>query len=68
MRDANKQDFSHALFWVQIHKVPIMCMNKETVIILGESIGNVREVQTDSSGECIGNLSDRGFRLILRSH
>lgn len=56
MGDASKQEFSHALFWVQIHKVPIMCMNKETVITLGESIGSVKEVETDSSGEWIGKF------------
>lgn len=56
MGGARKQDFSQVEFWVQIHKVPIMCMNNETVIALGESIGRVKEVETDSSGECIGKF------------
>lgn len=33
--DVKKQDFSHASFWVQLHKVPIMCMEKDTAAELG---------------------------------
>lgn len=33
-----------------------MCMNKETIIALQVPIGRVKEVEADSSGECIGKF------------
>lgn len=33
-----------------------MCMEKETAAELGSTIGRVEEVETDSSGECIGKF------------
>ncbi|KAL9423295.1 hypothetical protein AB3S75_035396 [Citrus x aurantiifolia] len=54
--DVKKQDFSHASFWVQLHDVPIMCMEKETATELGGAIGKLEEVETDSSGGCIGKF------------
>ncbi|KAL9408628.1 hypothetical protein AB3S75_047079 [Citrus x aurantiifolia] len=54
--DIKKQDFSRVSFWVQLHEVPLMCMEKETAAELGAAIGKVEEVETDSSGECIGKF------------
>lgn len=54
--DIKKQDFSHVSFWVQIHDVSIMCMTKEMATELGEVIGKVEEVETDATGECIGQF------------
>lgn len=42
--DVIRQAFTHASFWVQILNVPIMCMDKETIVELGEAIGTVEEV------------------------
>lgn len=28
--DTNKLEFSRVTFWIQIHNIPILCMNKET--------------------------------------
>ncbi|KAH9754526.1 hypothetical protein KPL71_015466 [Citrus sinensis] len=52
--NVNEQTFTHASFWVQIHNVPIMCMQKCAVQKLGEKIGEVKEIETDEDGECIG--------------
>ncbi|KAL9416919.1 hypothetical protein AB3S75_039994 [Citrus x aurantiifolia] len=55
--EVTKQSFSHASFWVQIHNVPIMCMNKETIREFGREIGKVEEVGTNADGECIGKYA-----------
>ncbi|KAL9408562.1 hypothetical protein AB3S75_047020 [Citrus x aurantiifolia] len=52
--NVNEQTFTHASFRVQIHNVPIMCMHKCAVQKLGETIGEVEEIETDKDGECIG--------------
>lgn len=39
--DIKMQDFSHLSFWVQIHNVLIMSMEKGTTIELRGTIGNV---------------------------
>ncbi|XP_006485824.1 uncharacterized protein LOC102613298 [Citrus sinensis] len=54
--DVKKQDFTHALFWVQIHNIPIMCMDKEIIQEIGGRIGKVQEVETDDAGECMGSF------------
>ncbi|KAL9446099.1 hypothetical protein AB3S75_013884 [Citrus x aurantiifolia] len=55
--EVTKQSFSHAPFWVQIHNVPIMCMNEETIREFGKEIGKVEEVGTNAEGECIGKYA-----------
>ena len=57
LSEVTKQSFSHASFWVQIHNVPIMCMNEETIREFGKEIGKVEEVGTDAAGECIGEYA-----------
>lgn len=49
--NVKKQDFTHASFWVHIHNLLIMCMDKEIIQEIGGRIGEVQEVET---GECIG--------------
>ncbi|KAH9650909.1 CCHC-type domain-containing protein [Citrus sinensis] len=55
--DIKNQSFTHVTFWVQIHNIPIMCMNKEAIQKLGEKIGIVKEVETDDAGECFGQFA-----------
>lgn len=55
--DINDQTFTHSTFWVQIHNIPILCMNKEAIQKLGGKIGEVLEVETDEAGECIGQFA-----------
>ena len=55
--EVTKQSFSHASFWVQIHNVPIMCMNEKTIREFGKEIGKVEEVGTNAEGECIGKYA-----------
>ncbi|KAH9698768.1 DUF4283 domain-containing protein [Citrus sinensis] len=55
--DIKNQSLTHTTFWVQIHNIPIMCMNKEAIQKLGEKIATVKEVETDEAGECIGQFA-----------
>lgn len=54
--ELTKHSFSHVSFSVQIHNVPIMCMNEETIRDFGNEIGKVEEVGTNAAGECIGKV------------
>lgn len=55
--DIKKQSFTHTSFWVQIHNLPIMCMVRETIKMLGERIGIVEDIEADEAGECIGQFA-----------
>ncbi|KAL9444024.1 hypothetical protein AB3S75_017241 [Citrus x aurantiifolia] len=55
--DIKEQSFTHTSFWVQIHNIPIMCMVREIIQKLGEKIGEVEEIKTDATGECIGQFA-----------
>ncbi|KAH9802979.1 hypothetical protein KPL71_001599 [Citrus sinensis] len=52
-----QQNFTHTLFWVQLHNAPIMCMDKDIMREIGEKIGKVEEVETDETGECLGSFA-----------
>ena len=54
--DVKKQAFTHTSFWVQLHNVPLMCMDKYAIQKLGSLIGKVEEVDTDKGGECVGPI------------
>ena len=56
MGDVKKQSFTHTSFWVQLHNVPLMCMDKYAIQKLGSLIGKVEEVDTDEGGECVGPI------------
>ena len=45
--DKKKQAFTHTSFWVQIHNMPLMCMDKESVQEIWGKIGKVEEVETN---------------------
>ncbi|TXG54000.1 hypothetical protein EZV62_019256 [Acer yangbiense] len=47
--------FDRAELWVQIHDIPIMCMNRRTARWLAEQIGGVIEIPSDSR-ECWGQF------------
>ena len=44
--------FNLAEFWVQIHKIPMLCMSHSWGFELGKSIGTVRDVDLNASGDC----------------
>ncbi|TXG63385.1 hypothetical protein EZV62_010379 [Acer yangbiense] len=47
--------FNKAEFWIQIHDIPISCMNRRTAKWLTEQIGEVVEIPTESR-ECRGKF------------
>ncbi|KAK2647431.1 hypothetical protein Ddye_014920 [Dipteronia dyeriana] len=48
--------FNSVEFWVQISNIPILCMTKEIGCFLGSIIGDVRDVDTCPSGDCLGKF------------
>ncbi|KAK3226704.1 hypothetical protein Dsin_006566 [Dipteronia sinensis] len=52
--DIAKMQFNCVEFWIQIHKAPLMCMNKEMVIFLGKQIGVLKAIDLGESGDCWG--------------
>lgn len=54
--DIKKQSFLNTLFWVQLHNVLHICMEKYVIEKLGSLIEKVEEVHTDEMGECIGPI------------
>ncbi|TXG54199.1 hypothetical protein EZV62_019455 [Acer yangbiense] len=47
--------FNKADFWIQIHEIPIMCMNRRIAKWLAEQIGEVVEIPSESR-ECWGRF------------
>lgn len=66
--DIKNQSFTHTTFWVQIHNIPIMCMNKEAIQKLREKIGTIKEVETDEVGNVLGSLRESESPLTFHSH
>ena len=55
--EVTKQSFTYTSFWVQIHNVPIACMEKDFLQDFGGKIRIVEEVETDDNGDCIGEFA-----------
>jgi hypothetical protein len=47
-----QMDFSKALFWIQVHEMPLTYMNREAGLRIGQSIGIVDDV--DVTGDGVG--------------
>jgi hypothetical protein len=62
-----QMDFNSTLFWVQVHDMPLTCMNREVGARIGASLGKVDEV--DVTGDGVAGDSVRGSvsTLILQS-
>ena len=46
--------FDYATFWIQLHNLPIMRMNKTNVEAIGRTLGRVEQVDTSSNAKCCG--------------
>ncbi|TXG70623.1 hypothetical protein EZV62_005558 [Acer yangbiense] len=53
-RDIQDMSFNRVAFWVQIHRVPLICMTSEIGRALGNMIGEVKEIDDGGSGDCVG--------------
>ncbi|KAL5773786.1 hypothetical protein ACOSQ2_013710 [Xanthoceras sorbifolium] len=45
--------FNEVEFWVQVHNIPIVCMNRETGLFIGKQIGVLREIDLGTTGDCL---------------
>ncbi|KAL5862027.1 hypothetical protein ACOSQ4_003323 [Xanthoceras sorbifolium] len=46
--------FNEAEFWIQVHNIPIVCMNRETGSFIGKKIEALREIDLEATGDCLG--------------
>ncbi|XP_041025325.1 uncharacterized protein LOC121265703 [Juglans microcarpa x Juglans regia] len=46
----NEWKFDSEWFWIQIHNLPMFCMTKEKGRVIGESLGNLIDVDVPSDG------------------
>ncbi|TXG73559.1 hypothetical protein EZV62_002138 [Acer yangbiense] len=61
----SKLEFNKTEFWIQIHDIPIMCMNRRTARWLAEQIGVVIEILAESR-ECWDNGYGTEIRKTFR--
>ncbi|KAK2636108.1 hypothetical protein Ddye_030900 [Dipteronia dyeriana] len=54
--DISCMKFNRVEFWVQIHNVPLLCMNKEIGMFLGGMIGEVTDIDVGPLGYCMGKF------------
>ncbi|KAK2656459.1 hypothetical protein Ddye_009511 [Dipteronia dyeriana] len=54
--DIGSMDFSKCEFWVQIHRVPLLCKTKDIGWFLGNSVGVVSDVDVGINGDCSGKF------------
>jgi hypothetical protein len=59
----SKMDFTWSPFWIQVHDVPLLCMTKGVATRIGESRGQVEDV--DIAGEGVGWGRCLHIRVIL---
>ena len=48
------QNFDTISFWIQIHDLPLSCMNKNNTVAIGNTLGEVEQVDASLSGDCRG--------------
>jgi hypothetical protein len=42
--------FTHSPFWIQVHNMPLICMNKAVGTEIGESLGVLEDVDVAGNG------------------
>ncbi|KAI9160668.1 hypothetical protein LWI28_010483 [Acer negundo] len=47
--DITNLEFNKVEFWIQIHKIPPLCMSEEIGLFLGKLIGDVKEVDLETT-------------------
>ncbi|KAK3219986.1 hypothetical protein Dsin_013956 [Dipteronia sinensis] len=52
--DIENMNFSRNEFWVQIHRVPLLCMTTEIGWFLWNLVGDVSDVDAGINGDCSG--------------
>lgn len=62
----SQMEFSFSPFWVQVHEMPLVCMNKTVGIKIGESMGVVEDV--DVAGDGAGWGRCLRIRVIINLH
>lgn len=45
-----KMDFSNEIFWIQMHNLPLACINEFMGNLIGNNIGSIKECDVDADG------------------
>ena len=51
----NDANFDTASFWIQIHNLPLSCMNKNNVVAIGNTLDEVEQADASPSRDCRGH-------------
>lgn len=62
----NSVSIDHALFWIQVHNVPLCCMTKSVGEAIGSHLGECIMVDSDEEGLCFGKFMRVRVRLDIR--
>lgn len=46
----SKMAFTHSLFWIQVHDMPLLCMTKGIGARIEESLGKLEDVDVAENG------------------
>jgi hypothetical protein len=61
----SQMEFAHSPFWVQVHDMPLICMNRTVGTKIGESLGDVEDVDVAGDGSGWGRCLRLRVRLNL---
>jgi hypothetical protein len=62
----SQMEFSHSPFWVQVHDMPLICMNRTVGSMIGESLGEVVDVDVAGDGSGWGRCLRIRVRINLQ--
>jgi hypothetical protein len=46
----HRMDFSKVAFWIQMHHLPLPCMNREVGLLIGNMVGSVEDIDVVVDG------------------
>ncbi|KAL5735075.1 hypothetical protein ACOSP7_032936 [Xanthoceras sorbifolium] len=50
----SRMQFTKAEFWIQVHNIPIFCMNREVGSFVGSQLGELCEIDVGATEACLG--------------
>ena len=66
--DIKNKAFTHTFFWVQIHNMPLMCMDKKSVQEIGEKLVKWKKWKQMNQGSVLGPMHALKCWLMSQNH
>ncbi|XP_057779451.1 uncharacterized protein LOC130998033 [Salvia miltiorrhiza] len=57
LQSAATVEFKNISMWIQLHNLPITCMEQEMVRKIGDKVGTVLEIESGEGGRCLGKYA-----------